>query len=590
MKLGLSIGYSGAHLDVPVALVQRAEELGYDLVWSAEAYGSDAITPLAFLAAMTKRIKLGTGIMQLAHGRRPMPPFRPPALTRWPVAAASSRNSVLGPQIVEGWYGQPSGEPFYRVKDYVAIMRKIFKREGPVTHEGREISLPYKGEGSAGLAKPLKSILHMNPDIPIYLATGGEAMVELTAEIADGWLPMGFVPGAMEEYGPWLEEGLPPCRQRQELEGFHHPGLRSCRGRQRRERGADAPQAGSSALCGRHGSPDQEFSQRHHGPARLRRRRQADPGTLPRRPQGRSHRHGPRRVGRSEIFRRPTGAYPRTLPRLGGQWRGFAQRAIGPARGHRGDGQGRAAELRRERHASTPSHRHRLRFPQHAGIRHGHAEPVRRDHRPGASCSIASASISCGSPSTTSSMTATCPHGCRWRARSPRVPGHVRLSSNVCLLPFDHPVRLAEDLAVLDNIGDGRIEVGVGMGYAPHEFRGFGLPVSRRVSLTDEGIEVLRHCFTGEKFSFHGKRYDFDDVAIRPRYVQPGGPPLWIAAMSEPGAQRAARHDSNFLPQGARSMVLDPWRTTLKASGRNPDSYRVGIIRSCLVTDDAERD
>ena len=110
------------------------------------------------------------------------------------------------------------------------------------------------------------------------------------------------------------------------------------------------------------------------------------------------------------------------------------------------------------------------------------------------------------------------------------------------------------------------------------------------MSLTDEGIEVLRHYFTGEKFSFHGKRYDFDDVVIRPRYVQPGGPPLWIAAMSEPGAQRAARNDSNFLPQGARSMVLDPWRATLKASGRNPDLYRVGIIRSCLVTDDAERD
>jgi alkanesulfonate monooxygenase SsuD/methylene tetrahydromethanopterin reductase-like flavin-dependent oxidoreductase (luciferase family) len=113
-----------------------------------------------------------------------------------------------GPQIVEGWYGQPWGKPYYRVKDYVAIMRKIFKREEPVTHEGREISLPYKGEGSAGLAKPLKSILHMNPNIPIYLATGGETMVKLTAEIADGWLPMGFVLGAMAEYGPWLEEGF----------------------------------------------------------------------------------------------------------------------------------------------------------------------------------------------------------------------------------------------------------------------------------------------------------------------------------------------------------------------------------------------
>lgn len=166
----------------------------------------------------------------------------------------------------------------------------------------------------------------------------------------------------------------------------------------------------------------------------------------------------------------------------------------------------------------------------------------------------------------------------------------VRFSCDVCLLPFNHPVRLAEDLAVLDNLSNGRIEIGVGMGYAPHEFKGFGLPVSRRVSLTDEGIEVLRRCFTGEKFSFHGKRYDFEDVRIRPGYVQPGGPPLWIAAMSEAGAQRCARFDANLLPQGPRAMVLDPWHTALRDSGRDAGRYRIGIIRSCLVTDDAERD
>jgi F420-dependent oxidoreductase-like protein len=208
MKLGLAIGYSGAHLDVPVALVQRAEELGYDSVWSAEAYGSDAITPLAFLAAKTNRIKLGTGIMQLA--------------ARTPANAAMSAASIdaMAPQIVEGSYGQPWGRPYYRVKDYVAIMRKIFKREGPVTHEGREITLPYKGEGSAGLAKSLKSILHMNPDIPIYLATGGETLVKLTAEIADGWPPMGFVPGAMEEYGQWLEEGFRRAGNGKSLKDF----------------------------------------------------------------------------------------------------------------------------------------------------------------------------------------------------------------------------------------------------------------------------------------------------------------------------------------------------------------------------------
>src|SRR5438132_13625654 len=140
----------------------------------------------------------------------------------------------------------------------------------------------------------------------------------------------------------------------------------------------------------------------------------------------------------------------------------------------------------------------------------------------------------------------------------------VRFSSVICLLPFANPVRLAEDLAVLDNLSGGRVELGVGMGYAPHEFRGFGIPLPQRLSRMEEGLEVLRRCFTGERFSFHGKRYDFDDVVIRPRYVQPGGPPLWIAALSASGAARAARFD--------------------------PSERRVGIIRSCFVTDDPERD
>src|SRR5215475_5957095 len=156
---------------------------------------------------------------------------------------------------------------------------------------------------------------------------------------------------------------------------------------------------------------------------------------------------------------------------------------------------------------------------------------------------------------------------------------HVRFSCDVCLLPFNHPVRLAEDLAVLDNISDGRVEIGVGMGYAHHEFRGFGLPLSRRVSLTDEGIAVLRRAFTGERFSFEGKRYSFRDVRITPGYVQAGGPPLWIAAMSRGGAERAARYRTNFLPQGARDQVLDPWRNAIEASGEATQSYRVGIIR-----------
>src|SRR5512139_2873779 len=168
MKLGLSIGYSGAHLSVPVELVQRAEELGYDSVWSAEAYGSDAITPLAFLAAKTSRIKLGTGIMQLAA--------RTPANAAMSAATIDALAGggrfiaglgVSGPQIVEGWYGQPWGKPYWRIRDYVAIMRKVFERKDPVSHSGREISLPYRGPGALGVGKPLTSILHMNPRLPI---------------------------------------------------------------------------------------------------------------------------------------------------------------------------------------------------------------------------------------------------------------------------------------------------------------------------------------------------------------------------------------------------------------------------------------
>jgi F420-dependent oxidoreductase-like protein len=209
MKLGLSIGYSGAALEVPVDLVQRAEALGYDSVWTAEAYGSDAVTPLAFLAGKTQHIKLGTAIMQLAA--------RTPANAAMSAATVDALAGggrfiagigVSGPQIVEGWYGQPWGKPYWRIKDYVEIMRKVLRREGPVTHEGREISLPYTGAGAMGVGKPLKSILHMRPDIPIYLGTGNEATVKLTAEIADGWLPLGFVPGSMPEYRPWLEEGF----------------------------------------------------------------------------------------------------------------------------------------------------------------------------------------------------------------------------------------------------------------------------------------------------------------------------------------------------------------------------------------------
>ena len=170
------------------------------------------------------------------------------------------------------------------------------------------------------------------------------------------------------------------------------------------------------------------------------------------------------------------------------------------------------------------------------------------------------------------------------------VTSHVRFGTDICLMPFNHPIRLAEDLAVLDNISGGRVDIGLGMGYAPHEFRGFGFSPSRRVSLMNEGIEVLQQCFTGERFSYHGKRYQFEDVIIKPGYVQKGGPPIWLAAMSEPGALRAAHYDTNFLPQGLRKRSFDPWVEALQSTDRKTSDKRVGIIRSILVTDDRSAD
>ncbi len=222
MKLGLAIGYSGADLRVPIDLIRQAESLGYDSVWTAEAYGSDAITPLAWIAAQTERIRLGTGIMQLA-ARTPASC----AMQCMTVDALAGGGRMIaglgvsGPQIVEGWYGQPWGKPYWRLRDYIQIMRKVFEREGPVSHDGREISLPYTGDGSTGLGKPLRSILHGNASLPIWMGSGKEATVRLTAELCDGWLPMHFVPGRMDEFRPWLEEGFARAKAAGRDAGWH---------------------------------------------------------------------------------------------------------------------------------------------------------------------------------------------------------------------------------------------------------------------------------------------------------------------------------------------------------------------------------
>jgi len=209
MKLGFSVGYSGAQMALPMDMILQAERLGYDSVWTAEAYGSDAISPLAYIAAKTERIRLGTGIIQLAA--------RTPAATAMAAqtvdAMAGGGRFILGlgvsgPQIVEGWYGQPWGKPYWRIRDYVSIMKKIFARDEPVSHEGREISLPFTGEGAMGIGKPLMSILHPNPNLPIFLGSGGPANLRMAGELCDGLLPLGFVPSRAAEYRKSIEEGF----------------------------------------------------------------------------------------------------------------------------------------------------------------------------------------------------------------------------------------------------------------------------------------------------------------------------------------------------------------------------------------------
>jgi F420-dependent oxidoreductase-like protein len=207
MKLALSVGYFGARMALPVDLVLEAERLGYHSIWTAEAYGSDAVTPLAYLAAKTARIKLGTGILQM--------PGRTPAMTAMTMSTldALSGGRVLvgiglsGPQVVEGWHGVPFGRPSVRTREYIRILRAIWAREAPVEFQGREYQLPYRGEGATGLGKPLKSILH-GRQLPIYLAAMGPVQLRNAGELADGWLANRFSPYHMDLFRPALEEGF----------------------------------------------------------------------------------------------------------------------------------------------------------------------------------------------------------------------------------------------------------------------------------------------------------------------------------------------------------------------------------------------
>lgn len=210
MKLGLNIGYFGTAIADDFTIISTVEDLGYDSVWTAEAYGSDALTPLAWIAAKTERIKIGSAVFQM--------PARTPAMTAMSAATLDVMSNgrfllglgVSGPQVVEGWHGRPYGKPLGVTREYVAILRKIFAREEPVTFDGDYFQLPYTAQGATGLGKPLKIMQKpKNPDLPILIAAIGPRNVQLTAEIADGWLPVFLSPDRVAEmYGSLLTEGF----------------------------------------------------------------------------------------------------------------------------------------------------------------------------------------------------------------------------------------------------------------------------------------------------------------------------------------------------------------------------------------------
>jgi F420-dependent oxidoreductase-like protein len=222
MKLGLQLGYWGAQPPENHAeLVAAAEDAGFDAVFTAEAWGSDAYTPLAWWGRETKRMRLGTSVIQLS--------------ARTPTACAMAALTldhlsggrhilglgVSGPQVVEGWYGAKFPKPLARTREYIDILRQVWAREAPVHSDGPHYPLPLSGEGTTGLGKNLKPITHpLRADIPVMLGAEGPKNVALAAEICDGWLPIFYSPRIAGMYNEWLDEGFARPGARRSREDF----------------------------------------------------------------------------------------------------------------------------------------------------------------------------------------------------------------------------------------------------------------------------------------------------------------------------------------------------------------------------------
>jgi F420-dependent oxidoreductase-like protein len=212
MRLGISFGYQdwGAGLPGAIALAQEADRLGYHSGWVAEAYGTDAITPITWLLAHTQNLKMGSAIAQM--------PARAPAMTAMTAVTLDLMSGgrfllgigASGPQVSEGWYGEQYGKPLAKTREYLDIVRAVWQRDAPLEHHGEFYDIPYGGPGATGLGKPLKIIVHpRTANIPVYIASIGPKNVELTAELADGWLPIFYSPTrARDVWGASLTSGF----------------------------------------------------------------------------------------------------------------------------------------------------------------------------------------------------------------------------------------------------------------------------------------------------------------------------------------------------------------------------------------------
>ena len=220
MELGLLAGGFGSQMTIPIDRIRQAESVGFTSVWTAEAYGNDAVTPAAWILAKTGKIKVGTAIMQM--------PARSPAMTAMTAMTLNQLSGgrfllglgPSGPQVIEGWHGVAYGRPLTRTKEYIDIMRQIFAREAPATYDGYHYQLPYRGEDGTGLGKPLKSILKADTSIPIYTASISPKGVECSAEVADGVFPVWMNPERFDVFDDALERGFAKAGNGKSLDDF----------------------------------------------------------------------------------------------------------------------------------------------------------------------------------------------------------------------------------------------------------------------------------------------------------------------------------------------------------------------------------